>query len=149
MRHWKSADAWPNPRFTESEAMYNEALEIYRRLANSTPQAYEPDVAQTLNNLANLYSDTQRFTDSEAMYKEALEIYRRLAESNPQAYESNVAVTLNNLAVLYYDTKRFTESEAMYNEALEIRRRLKRRWKYTGAWLSPHLNSTIHLWQKF
>ena len=111
-------------RFTESEAMYNEALEIYRRLANSTPQAYEQDVAATLNNLANLYRKILRLTESEAMHNEALEIYRRLANSNPQTYEPNVAGTLTNLANLYSDTQRFTDSEAMYNEALEICRRL-------------------------
>ena len=104
--------------------MYKEALEIRRRLAQTNPQAYEPDVAETLNNLAILYSNTQRFTESEAMYKEALEIHRRLAQTNPQAYEPDVAATLINLALLYSNTQRFTESEAMYKEALEICRRL-------------------------
>jgi tetratricopeptide (TPR) repeat protein len=78
-------------RFTESEAMYKEALEIRRRLAQQHPQAYEPDVATTLNNLANLYKDTQRYTESEAMYKEALDIRRRLVQANLQAYEPDVA----------------------------------------------------------
>ena len=104
--------------------MHKEALEIHRRLAKSNPQAYEPDVAMTLNNLAALYDDIQRFDESEAMYKEALEIYRRIAKSNPQAYEPDLASTFNNLAALYSNIQRFDESEAMYKEALEIRRRL-------------------------
>ncbi len=104
--------------------LYERALDIYRRLAKSNPQAYEPNVAVTLNNLAILYKNTQQFTESEAMYKEALETYRRLAKSNPQAYEPYVAGTMSNLANLYSDTQRLTESEAMYKEALEIYRRL-------------------------
>ncbi len=100
--------------------------EIRRRLAHSNPQTFEPDVAQTLNNLANLYSDTQRFTESEAMHKEALEIRRSLARSNLQAYEPYVAMTLKNLATLYYKTQRFTEGKPLYEEALEIYHRLAR-----------------------
>ena len=99
-------------------------MEISRRLAHSNPQAYEPDVAQTLNGLANLYQTTQRFAESESLCKESLEIYRRLAHSNPQAYEPDLAMTLYNLAILYYKTQRFAESESLYKEALEIRRRL-------------------------
>ena len=110
--------------YKRANLLYQEALEIYRSLAAANPQAYEPDVAMTLNNLAALYSDTQRFEESEAMYREALEIRRRLAAANPQAYEPDVAATLNNLAALYYSTQRLGESEEVYREALEIRCRL-------------------------
>ena len=63
--------------------MYMAALEIHKRLADTNPQAYEPDLARSYNNLAVLYSDTQRFAESEQMYKAALEIRKRLAEANP------------------------------------------------------------------
>ena len=111
-------------QFRKSGIYYDRALEIRRGLAQSNPQAYEPNVALMLNNLANLYSDIHRFTEGEAMFKEALEIIRRFVQSNPQAYEPYMALMLNNLAGLYSDTHRFTEAEAMYKEALEIRRRL-------------------------
>ena len=111
-------------QFTKAAIYYQKALEIRRRLAQQNPQAYEPDVATALNNLAALYSDTQRFTESESMFQEALEIYRHLAQQNPQAYEPYVARTLNNLALLYSDTQRLSESELMYQEALAICRRL-------------------------
>ena len=104
--------------------MYKGALEIRKRLANSNPQAYEPDLAGSYNNLANLYHDTQRFAESEKMHKAALEIRKRLADANPQAYEPDLARSYNNLANLYSDTQRFTDSEQMYKEALEIRKRL-------------------------
>ena len=109
---------------TESEALYIEVLETYRRLAEANPYAYEHYVAITLNNLGLLYSHTRRLAESEAAYQEALGIYRRLAKDTPQVYEHYVAMTLNNLANLYSDTQRHTESEALYLEALVIRRRL-------------------------
>lgn len=100
------------------------ALIVFRRLAETNPQENEPEVARTLNILANIYNKTQRFKESENMYYESLEIRRRLASSNPQTFEPDVAYTLNDLAILYYITKRFTESEVAYKEAMDIYRRL-------------------------
>ena len=106
--------------YKEAETYYLKYKEILERLAQSNPQAYEPDLAMSYNNLAILYSDTQRFSDSEAMYKQSLEICERLAKSNPQAYEPDLAQSYYNLAILYSDTQRFSESEAMHKQALEI-----------------------------
>ncbi len=111
-------------RFTESEAVFNEALEIRRRLALSNPQAHNPDLAVTLLNIGLLYSETHQFTESEEAYNEALTIYRKLASDNPNTYDSYLALTLNNIGILYLETQHLTESEAAFNEALEIRRRL-------------------------
>ena len=113
-----------NKQFNKIETCYDEALEIYERLASAHPEAYEADVATTLNNLASLYSDTQRFNDAEAYYLRALEIIERLASAHPEAYESYVAMTLNSLANLYKDTQRFNDAEAYYLRALEIIERL-------------------------
>src|SRR5439155_691694 len=41
-------------RMKEAETAYQEALSIRRRLAEANPDAYLPNVAMTLNNLANL-----------------------------------------------------------------------------------------------
>jgi cysteine desulfurase len=43
-------------RFLESEKLYKEALAIRRRLALETPSAYEPGLARSLYNLADLYN---------------------------------------------------------------------------------------------
>ena len=71
----------------EVEEYYQEALEIYRKLAQATPEAYEKDVAALCNNLGNLYSDTNRRKEAEEYYQETLEIYRRLAKKIPGFYE--------------------------------------------------------------
>ena len=110
--------------YMEGVAYYEKALEIYRRLSSVNPSAYEPDVARTLNNLANLYKNTQRYSDAELLFKEALEICRRLSAANPSVYEPNVARTLNNLAILYQHTRRYFDAEEMYKEVLKIYRRL-------------------------
>lgn len=124
----------------KAKKYYSRALDIYRSLAIDNPQAYEPDLASTLNNLAVLYKNTQQLAESESLYLEALESYRRLAKEKPiyrqlyktkdknkekaKDYKPDVARTLNNLALLYSNTQRQAESETMYLEALKIRRQL-------------------------
>nr|MCU0391958.1 tetratricopeptide repeat protein [Thermoflexibacter sp.] len=63
--------------------------------------------SNTLNNLANLYSDKNEFESAEKAYLRALEIRERLAQTNPQTYEPDVSMTLNNLANLYSDKNEF------------------------------------------
>ena len=120
-----------NNQFTKCEAYVKESVSIRAELCREHPEMYEPDLAVSYNNLANLYGTTQRFHESEAMYKSALAIYERLAKENPQSNEpdladsyNNLAVLYYNLALLYYNIQHYNESEAMYKSALAIRERL-------------------------
>ena len=113
-----------NKRYDLAEVRYRENLDIYQRLAAISPQAYEPGLATTQNNLGILYSDTRRYEESEEMYLSAMEIRRRLAAVNPQVYEPDLADTQNNLGTLYSDIQRYEESEKMFLSVMEIRRRL-------------------------
>ena len=105
-------------------AYYDKALKIFRRQVQENPQAYEPDLASTLNNLAALYSNIQRFDESEAMYTEALEIYRRIAKSNPQAYEPDMAMTIYNCGLLNLIQEKYAEAIPLFEIALNIYRHL-------------------------
>ena len=104
--------------------LYDEALSIYQELAIQNLDAFDRDVAMTLNNLADLHTDTQCFDKAEQEYSEALKIYRCLAEKNPETFDSCVATTLSNLALLHSDTQHFDKAEQECCEALDIRRRL-------------------------
>lgn len=84
------------------------------------PEAYLPDVAMTLNNLANLYKETQRLREAEESYRESLSTYRKLAELNPEAYLPDVARTLNNLGSLYRDTQRHQSAKTACEEAEQM-----------------------------
>ena len=111
-------------RMHEAVQLYVEALRIYRQLAESNPDAYMPDVAMSLNNLANLHRALGRYVEAEKNYVEALQIYRQLAESNPDAYMPRVATSLNNLAILQSELGRYVEAEENYVESLRICRQL-------------------------
>ena len=103
---------------------YTHALKIYRSLAEVNPEAYLPDVAMTLNNLANLQSDLHQYDKAEENYTEASRISRDLAEVNPEAYLPVVAGTLNNLANLQIALHLYDKAEENYTEALRIYRDL-------------------------
>ena len=110
-------------RFTESEAMYKEALEIRRRLAQTNPQAYEPYVAQTQYNLGLLKVQQELYPDAITSFEEALEIYRRLAKINPaqqQWYKGSVAY----LSQLYPVVKNYSAAYRINKEWLPILKKM-------------------------
>jgi len=78
----------------KAEEAYNEALGLYRALAQNNPSAYHPDVAMTLNNLAVLYRARNELEKAEEAYNEALGLYRALAQNNPSAYGIALAKTI-------------------------------------------------------
>ncbi len=107
-------------RTHEAVSLYQEALEHYRTLAETNPNAYLSDVAAILNNLGNLQRDLGLNADAEESYQEALAIYRTLAAENPDVYLSDVAMTLNNLGNLQRDFGRHDDAEKSYQEALGL-----------------------------
>lgn len=80
--------------FIKAKQYYEEILVIYRALAKKNPQAYNPYLVSTLNNLAVLYYRINNQEDAEKAYKEALSIIEILAKNNPSAYEIHYAQTL-------------------------------------------------------
>lgn len=108
-------------RRTDADRLYNEALEILRRLAAENPEAYELRIAATLNSLGILHG---RLDKSEEFFNEALEIYSKYAQDDPATYMNLVADVLNNLGILYDENQYAGNSEEMYLNALDIYRRL-------------------------
>lgn len=116
-------------RFQQSALLFNEVVEIRRRLADENPIVGEPHLAGALNNLAVsrlavAHNDMQQRERAEKEYVEAIDIYRRHATTNPGAYEQSLAGVLNNLANLHSIAHQLEKAEWEYAEALNIRRRI-------------------------
>ena len=92
-------------RKEEARKAFEEALGIYRELAQKNPDIYLPDVAMTLNNLGILHREQNRKEEARKAYEEALRTYRQLAQNNPEIYLPDVAMTLNNLGILHSDAE--------------------------------------------
>jgi len=110
--------------FTTAEENYSIVVGIYRKLEESDSDAYNPNLAASLIDLANLHSETGKYEDAEKEHLEALKIRRELAGKTPDAYNPYLATSLNNLAVLHSETGKYEDAEKEHLEALKIRREL-------------------------
>jgi tetratricopeptide (TPR) repeat protein len=70
-----------NGNYTESEENFTKALAIYRKLAETDPGKYLPEVEMVLENLIILQKKTNRNTEAEANYAEAQKIRRKLGKN--------------------------------------------------------------------
>jgi tetratricopeptide (TPR) repeat protein len=78
--------------------------------------AQHPDVAASLNNLAELYRAQGRYEEAAPLYQRALAI----CEAVLGAQHPDVAASLNNLAELYDAQGRYEEAAPLYQRALAI-----------------------------
>ena len=98
--------------YVSAELLYRRALAIAERSLGPD----HPNVAASLNNLAQLLQTTNRLTEVEPLMRRALEIEERsLGPDHP-----NVAIYLNNLAGLLNDTNRLADAEPLMRRALAI-----------------------------
>ena len=91
-------------------------FEAALRSAEATFGPEHPDVATSLNNLAELYRTQGRYAEAEPLYKRSLAIWEKaLVPVHP-----DVASSLNNLAELYNAQGRYAEAEPLYKRSLAI-----------------------------
>jgi tetratricopeptide (TPR) repeat protein len=103
----------------DARTEHDEALKIFRELAQQDPETYSAYVAATLNQLGMLDRNQNKV-------EEALKTYRELAQKDPERFLPRVALTLNNLGILYSNQSRMEEARNQYEEALKITERRHR-----------------------
>ena len=111
-------------RLEEALAASQEAVDIYRRLAQTRPDAFLPDLGMSLNNFCIRLSNLGRREEALAASLEAVDIRRRLAQTRPDAFLPNLASSLNNSGAVLSDLGRREEALAASQEAVDIYRRL-------------------------
>ena len=101
-------------KYAEATPLALEALKIRRETLGNK----HPDTANSINNLAGLYSGQAQYAKAEPLYLEALKIDREvLGNKHP-----DTAVSINNLASLYSAQGQYAKAEPLLVEALRIRR---------------------------
>jgi tetratricopeptide (TPR) repeat protein len=111
-------------RYEEALAASQEAVAIYRRLAETRPDSFLPDLASSLNNVSWALSHLGRREEALAANQEAVAIDRRLAEIRPDAFLPDLAWSLNNLGRDLYNLGRREEALAASQEAVAVYQRL-------------------------
>ena len=118
-----------------------EAVELYRGLAEATPAAYTPNLAASLNNLANILSEVGKQDEALEAAREAVRLRRALAEATPQAYTPNLAMSLTNLAAFLSEVGERNEALEAAREAVELYRGLA---EATPAAYTPNLAMSLN-----
>jgi tetratricopeptide (TPR) repeat protein len=103
-------------RYDKAEPLYERALAIWEKVLG--PE--HPNVASSLNNLAELYRNQGRYEEAEPLYERALAIREKvLGPEHP-----SVAQSLDNLAGLYRKQGRYEEAEPLLKRALAIQEKV-------------------------
>jgi tetratricopeptide (TPR) repeat protein len=108
------------PRAEEALAAAQEAAGLYRALAGARPEAFTPDLASSLNNLAIGLSELGWREEALAAAKEAVQIRRALATARPEVFTPDLAKSLNNLAAMLSAFGRLEEWLAAEQEAAAL-----------------------------
>src|SRR5258708_333387 len=75
-----------------------------------------PEIADTMNNLADVYCHQNAYEEAEKLYQQALAIRRReLREDHP-----DIAVSLIGLGNVYLSQGKYEEAEDLYQQAFAI-----------------------------
>ncbi|MFH0341757.1 MAG: tetratricopeptide repeat protein [Chromatiales bacterium] len=99
-------------RYTEARPFLEKALAIREKALGPN----HPDVALSLNNLADLDRAQGQYGKAEPLYQRALALWEKaLGPEHP-----DVAISLNNLAALYYDQGEYRKAELLYQRSVAI-----------------------------
>ncbi|MFE6339038.1 AAA family ATPase, partial [Streptomyces sp. NPDC057798] len=99
-------------------------IALVRELMELREDAFQPELAKALAELARLLSEAGLREAALAPSQEAVDLYRALAETDPAAYLPDLATCLNNLAVHQGETGDRTSALTTINEAVTLYRAL-------------------------
>lgn len=116
-----SFEAGPS-RLAEAHRQHEEALKIYRTLAQQQTRTYQPHVAMALFDMGDVDRNQNHLDEARQHYEEALTIYRPLAQQNPDLYLLLVTNILNNLGFLDERQNLPEQQRRHYEEALQLDR---------------------------
>lgn len=107
-------------RLDESLASTREALDLRRQLATRYPDAFEPELAISLNNLGLVLRSLGRLEESLDATQEAISLRRRLAVDRPEVFEPYLVSSLLNLSETRRRLRDHAGSVTAAHEALSL-----------------------------
>lgn len=108
-----------------SIAVLTEAIEIYRRLAESNPRRFEPELARALYDLSNWFFEGEQFSQGLVIIQQAVPIFRRLKDTDQERFEPDLADSLITLSECSLETGDMKGALAAGLEAVEIYKSLE------------------------
>jgi DNA-binding NarL/FixJ family response regulator len=110
--------------YTQSVEIFNEATDIFRKLAEIKPKEYLEDLSACYYSTGDLYTELQQYVYAEELLMEALNIQLKLAEENPDKYQNLLAHIYMSYGYMLKMSKRYVDAEEVCKTALELFKRL-------------------------
>ena len=99
----------------------DEAVRIYRTLADARPDAFRSNLAASLNNQSTFLSElVGRGEDALVAIDEAVSIYRALADARPEAFLPDLAMSLSNQSGRLSDLGRREDAVTVIDHAVRL-----------------------------
>lgn len=111
-------------RYDDALTAVEEAVELFRDLADTDTGAGLADLAAGSHNLARALGAVGRWDEAVAAGQEAVTLYRRLARDRPATYSADLGKALNNLAVGMTEVGKRPDAVALLDEAIDLFRRV-------------------------
>ncbi|KDQ09111.1 hypothetical protein BOTBODRAFT_191302 [Botryobasidium botryosum FD-172 SS1] len=111
-------------RREEALLAIQEAVTLYRQLAEDSPTTFNPDFARSLNYFSIRLSDLGERKDALAASRECVALLRPLAEDCPPTFNPTLAHSLNNLSIRLSDLGQQEDGLAAVQESVALYRQL-------------------------
>lgn len=99
-------------QYAQSESLLKRAQAIWEQ----DGEREQPDMAETLDYLAQLYYERAKYAEAEPLYQQALALREQfLGEEHIET-----GAIVNNLALLYWKQEKYAEAEPLYQRAVAI-----------------------------
>lgn len=104
----------------QAREAFLEALEIRRKLAETLPRTYRPEVAKTLRSIGTLNGDANDPAGAARYFTEALAIFQSLPDDIRDHFRADVAYTHRLIGMTHYDRGEVDQARAAFTEALRL-----------------------------
>ena len=105
-------------RFSDSEQMYNSALEIYKRLMGENSFIYGQRLANCLFGLANSQVKQEKYAEAISPFEQALEFYKKEAEQGESIdYYTTI---MSRLDQLYGQEKKYSQAYQCFKRNIPL-----------------------------
>ena len=111
-------------RWDEGLAKIAGAVDLRRQLAETRPDIFRPDLANSLNTQSTCFANLGRREEALDAAEEAVAIYRQLSQGRPEAFRGKLALSLNNQSICLGNLGQHEEALSASEEAVGIYRDL-------------------------
>lgn len=115
-------------KYADAARSYDEALGIYRRLAEKEPGAarYQNGIAAVLDNVGYLHSERGQLDEAVKCHEQSVDIHQRLVNDHPEDAGLKLALSTSyaNLGMRLTDSQRYDEALVAQNKRLVLLREL-------------------------